>query len=414
MSGIRASLRDSVVFVALAAAFVCCASGQTSTPSETRDAAPSANSNLGLSRPGKGVNRVTVAQLEQILSQDRARPDAEVASRISQMELTERLSSTRLQELANDLPGERSRQELTALADSSAFLPLPAAEIPAVPPPDPGTQSEWLRSAVSYAGRMLTKLPNFFATRDVTLFADSPAHQESSVFFPYQPLHSVDRSTATVLYRDGREVIDSNAPGGRKPSAAPVGLITSGEFGPILATVLSDAAKSSLTWSHWEQRNSGRVAVYRYAVPKEQSHYDVRFCCVPEGDGMGLYRQRSAYHGEITVDPANGAILRVTLQASLNPIFPMEKADIAVEYGPVEIGGRTYVCPTKSIAIAKAHVEPHNDQAKPQFRGMLSEESNANALPLQVLMNDIAFGEYHVFRSEARVLPADPPTQNER
>jgi len=51
------------------------------------------------------------------------------------MELSERLSSPRLQKIQADLPGEKSRTALLVLADASAFLQLPAAEISTTPPP---------------------------------------------------------------------------------------------------------------------------------------------------------------------------------------------------------------------------------------------------------------------------------------
>jgi hypothetical protein len=46
------------------------------------------------------------------------------------VELTERISSTKLSWWKARLPGERSRAALIAVADKSAFLALPAAEFP--------------------------------------------------------------------------------------------------------------------------------------------------------------------------------------------------------------------------------------------------------------------------------------------
>jgi hypothetical protein len=51
--------------------------------------------------------------------------------------------------------------------------------------------------------------------------------------------------------------------------------------------------------------------------------------------------------------PGTGAILRMTMEAelgwirepNLNPVLPAKGAAMMVEYGPVEIGGRKYVCP---------------------------------------------------------------------
>jgi hypothetical protein len=78
--------------------------------------------------PALGAKRITVAQLEQTLVSVHAEPDAKVASQLSNLELTERLSAARLARLEADLPGEKARQELMILADASAFLNLPATD----------------------------------------------------------------------------------------------------------------------------------------------------------------------------------------------------------------------------------------------------------------------------------------------
>ena len=88
--------------------------------------------------------RVSVAQLEQTLSAAHGSPDAAVAQQLSGLELTERLSPTRFARLKADLPGEKAREALTLLADSSAFLDLPVAEIPATPTPDPAAQRQMM------------------------------------------------------------------------------------------------------------------------------------------------------------------------------------------------------------------------------------------------------------------------------
>ncbi len=106
-------------------------------------------------------------------------------------------------------------------------------------------------------------------------------------------------------------------------------------FGPVLATVLVDAAQGKLAWSHWEQVAAAPLAVFRFAVPREKSHYEVEFCCVTADNGSyRVFRQFSGYHGEMAVDPATGAILRLTLEADLKPADKIVRSDILVEYGP--------------------------------------------------------------------------------
>ena len=39
------------------------------------------------------------------------------------------------------------------------------------------------------------------------------------------------------------------------------------------------------------------------------------------------------------------------MEADLNGDLPLVRSDILVNYGIVEIGGRTYICPVQSVAI---------------------------------------------------------------
>jgi VWFA-related protein len=352
----------------------------------------------GLTLPAFAAKRVTVGQLEQALTAAQGKPDAEVARQLSDMELTERLSSAKLSSWKAALPGEKAQQALLALADQSAFLDPPAAEIPSTPAPDLAAQRQMLALTVNYVGKTIPQLPNFLATRVIASFEDTPLLQNTDLSTtPYQPLHSVGNSSATVLYRNDREVVDTGAVKDKQPQ----GLTTWGVFGPILGTVLVDAAGSKLAWSHWELGASGLQAVYSYAVPKDKSHYRVDFCCVAEQDStraanLRPFSQFAAYHGEIAIDPATGTILRLVLMADMKSGDPVAKSGIVVEYGPVEIGGKTYFCPVKSVSSTLAQTLQFN----PRYLTPVAEQLQ----PLQTLLNDVAFEQYHVFRAEATVI----------
>jgi hypothetical protein len=149
----------------------------------------------GFMLPAYGARRVTVDRLKQTLAGAHSLPDAEVARQLSDLELTERLSRAKLKGLETDLPGEKSRLALMILADTSAFLDLPAAEILAQPAPAAA----------------------------------------------YQPIHLVGDSNVTVIFRDGHEVLEKS---NFDPRVRP--LTTAGVFGPILGTVVVDAARSKL------------------------------------------------------------------------------------------------------------------------------------------------------------------------
>jgi VWFA-related protein len=371
----------------------------------------------GISLPAVAARNITVEQLQQVLSATHGKADAKVAKQLSDLQLTERISAARLSRWEADLPGPESRRSLVLLADVAAFLEPPAAEIPATPAPDFAAQRRMIALTVDYATKTLHQLPNFFATRDTVRFEDTPQRFRADTSeIPYQPLHPVGRSTDTILYRDGNEVVDARGAKGKNQPATQ-GLITTGVFGPVLGTVLVDAAQGKLAWSHWEQDAAGPLAVFRFAVPREKSHYEVEFCCVTSDNGSyRVFQQFSGYHGEMAVDPSNGAILRLTLEADLKPADKIVRSGILVEYGPVEIGGKTYICPLKSVSISDAPALDPNAFELQRYRGGALLEHDRQTAPthLRTMLNDVVFEQYHLFHANARMLAGNngAPAEN--
>ena len=360
--------------------------------------------------PVHATRPVTIQQLKRALTSARGKSDAKVSRMLSGLELTERLSAERLSGLEADLPGVESRRSLVLLADLSAFLPPAPTEIPAAAIPDLATQRQVIARVVDYAAKTIHQLPNFIATRDTIRFEDTPAEQTIfASLTPYKPLRAVQDYSTIAYYRDGNEV-DSTSLGDKKSTLPARGLITSGEFGPIISTVLLDAAQGEMAWSHWEVGRSEPLAVFRFRISREQSHYKLKFCCVAR-EGNGVIEQSTGYHGEIAVDPTSGAIFRLTLQADLSRDDEIVRADILVQYGAVEIGGQLYICPVKSISVSVAALS-HMMYLRNATRYAPSElDQSQNRAQQQTLLNDVVFDNYHVFRSDVRMLTGDSTSE---
>ncbi len=352
---------------------------------------------VGIALPAFAAKPVTVTQLEQVLVAAQGQPDTKVAEQLSELELTERLSEARRLRWEAELPGPESRQALMVLADMSAFLNLPAIDIPATPTPDLAEQQKMIALSAAFAKKTISRLPNFFATRETIRFKEDRGIFRDSYSLVPQPIHMVDRSKDTVLYRNGREVVDLTATERKKYGLATPGLTTSGVFGPILGMVLMDIAHGTLAWSHWEQGRTGQLAVFRYNIPMDKSHYEVELASV--------FQDRPGYHGEFAVDPANGDILRLTLESDLRPSDPISRSAILVEYGPVEIGGKTYICPLKNVSIETAKTE--SSPGTGQYGVIFHAGGQAGPPHLRTSLNDVAFERYHIFRADARVLTGD-------
>lgn len=353
--------------------------------------------------PATAATPVTVAQLQQWLDAARGARDGKIAAQLSKLELTERASSAQLAQWMAEFPGKHTREALTELADASAFLDLPEAEIPPDRDPDPKMQHQLLNEAIDYVNKALTKLPNFYATRETIHFEDTLPHQSfESVATAgsarggsrsmgmagmtvretdYQPLHKTVVYSAVVRYRDGAE----ESAASKERDQHTTGLTTSGEFGPILYIILRDSVAGTITWSHWQKSASGSIAVFRYKVPREESHYKVQM----QG-AKAAQEIFPAYHGEIALDPVNGTILRLTVMSDLAPPYQAAAADILVEYAPVTIGAHIYVCPVRGVAFSK----------------MPAVQASGEVLSstLQTQMNEVSFKDYHLFRGDARIL----------
>jgi hypothetical protein len=296
---------------------------------------------------------VTIDELQSLLASAHGESDENLAREIENSELTERLNLAQLQRLLAGLPGNRSREALLVLADASAFRDPPQSEIPPKEAPDLASQRQMISLAVNYVKKTRYELPNFYATRVTTSF-----RREIDLSSP-KPLHLVGKYSDSEIYRNGQQLRKS------RPHFRASGLTTSGEFGPILSTAILDASAGNLRWSHWEQGGTGPEAVFVYAVSAKESHYLVQ-------------DQVTAYNGEIAIDPSSGAILRIVFKAAPGPDNPLDVARIVVEYGPVELGGKSYICPLRGIA-------------------------HSQGLQMKWL-NDVAFKDYHLFRSEMRIL----------
>ena len=68
-----------------------------------------------------------------------------------------------------------------------------------------------------------------------------------------------------------------------------------------------------------------------------------------------------------------------------------------MQYGPVDIGGKTYICPIRSEAIAQVHVSLESVSGTIPTTAM-------NHGPIRTRLNEVTFTHYHIYRGESRIL----------
>lgn len=342
------------------------------------------------------LKRMSLEELQRIVELDES--DATKANQLKGAELTQRLSEGRVATLFTIVHGKRTRQQLRILADASSFLDPPADEILAAPPPSPDEQQHMISMTASYLTSAIHKLPDFLARRVITRYQETPMFPASGVH--YQPLHQTAISTTTVHYLHGQEDADAE---GHSLRLGNSDLITYGVFDAALQNVL-DAINTNgrLTWIRWEEENAGRAAVFRSTVPVDQSLRRAMMCCLPDGGGTQAYQRYASYQMEIAIAPDSGAILRLSFQFDLQSTSPLSRSDIMIEYGLVQIGGRTYDCPLRSVSI---------NRARSVWVPSWWDESFRSYGPYTTLLNDSSFDRYNIFRSESRILTGFTPAE---
>jgi hypothetical protein len=278
--------------------------------------------------------KIAVDRLPQVLETLRTLSDSEAAKRLSGMELSARLSSANPAELRSLVHGKKANEAFTVLANRSAFLPPPAAEIADAPAPAVQEQRRMLDRTIHYLQETLLRLPDLFATR-TTVRYEEPAQKKDQTWkiaAADQSLHPVATESVTVLVRNSKETTEGDARAANHQHGRERSLIAEGTFGPMLAQVLVDVADphSQLKWGRWERDAQGQRAVFRYVVPREFAHFEVSFCCLADPDGTVPFNTTAAYHGEITIDPETGAVYRITAEADLLPRLPIDRSEVMV------------------------------------------------------------------------------------
>lgn len=340
--------------------------------------------------PVWAAKKATIQDLRLLVKslQETRKGDAEVATRLKEVDLGEQLTTPTRKELEQLVPGPDSVEQLVILQGRTAMLPPPAAELPTAPAPDTATQKAILSKAVEFVTNVYMKNPRVSAVRATTRYQDGVTQIATNSGMTnnmpsdrrnWEPINKyllpLGTTRSTTEMEKGAELprpVKQDAPWGRN------GQISEGGPGPILSVILQEAAASgTIRWERWEVVRGHQAAVFAFNVPKKKAHYEVHYCCFPvtqdtgrmgyEGTGANLqfnvtwkdFRSMVGYHGELYVDPNSGTILRVITEAELKPTDFVHQEDMRIDYGPVAVHGETYVLPIEAFTLNE--VVPNGD-----------------------------------------------------
>lgn len=319
---------------------------------------------LGVAALRLGVaEKATVQQLQSALAAARAanEPDKQIAQKIEAMTLTERLTDATLAALLQSKTGPDTQQELQIQADRSAFLEPPTSELPNAPRPAMSDQRLMIAHAVNYTAGFIQALPNFICTEIIRRLDDDPTRPVKKSE-KWKNIQLRDTLTEQLTFNHGEESSTFQMVNGRPYHGKQeiMGMVTRGEFGEMLSSMLLGRSGLKAWWSHWEIIGGKRLAVFHYAVDKAHSQYAVSYCCHEIKTPNGIKVPNTiftAFRGELFLEPTTGKIFRVTWQTVNLPAgFPTRQTSTAVDYGPVSISGRTYMCPLRSLSTSDSEM----------------------------------------------------------
>ena len=326
----------------------------------------------------------TVSELEQTLTEARAghRSDLEIAQELDSIELSERLTDTefvRLQALLD--PNSQSATALQLVADQSIFFKPSPNELTDTSVPDSKARMQILTATVDYVSKLFSTLPNLLATRTTTSYSNISEGRKKGETIVSADLHKIKTISLETSIRNDEIDVSNKDP---RLKHRKEDMNSRGEFGALLAVILSDTRSGKVFWNYWEPSLTGKLAVFGFEVPKSASHYTF-------DDAHRI--DHPAYHGSLWIEPASGAVDRLFLEVEPDAEMSVHFGTM-VQYGPVKIDDKTFLCPVRSVAIEKAAA----------FRDDLMR--SAPSQPLGKWLNETTFTNYHRFASTAQIITA--------
>lgn len=364
------------------------------------------------------TTKATVQQLDRLLADmhKHSKTDDQVANALREIELTEQLLPSMMNSFVQYQPGPQTIVQIRVLALSSALLPPPPADLPETPPPDQATQAAIIARATDYTAKQFELAPKLTSDKLTLRYQNGEAfvraangagshmaYSDLGLDPASQYLRFFGQTSASIATQGGVELppkTSNQDPGGPNGQISPVGA------GPILSSVLREVGPEKITWLRWETVGSERLAVFSFAVNRKLSHYQVNYCCFPKTENVGShigmtpngvssggkpptsenfgtatffepFNSTVGYHGELFVDPETGTVVRLIVQAELKPTDFILQEDTRIDYGTVEVGGKSCVVPTRNILLTTM-VPSGNSFAKFTTRRTLFDVSYSN------------------------------------
>ena len=288
---------------------------------------------------GSSVNDV-VALVRSAIEHKRA--DAQVAKALHKMDLIERLDDRVVEELESAGAGPMTVVELERLQTASQHLKKPSVPPQFASPPEPSPQEQAgvIEEARKIALDYSSKLPDFICTEVVSRYMD-PSGKDS---WKLRDTLTVDLSFFKQ-HEKYKLVMINNRPTDKSFESAG-GQVSEGEFGSLLGAVFLPASKTDFVWDHWTTLRKRPAHVYFFRITIFDSNFTLVF-----RTKVGTEKTVAGARGFVYVDRDTHMVMRIAREAESMPRdFPVQEANLSVDYGFTEVGGRPYLLPLRAVS----------------------------------------------------------------
>jgi hypothetical protein len=366
------------------------------------------------STPALAGKKISVSQLEDLLRsmQQDKKSDVDMSTSLKQVELSEELTRSRMNGLVRYVSGPLATEQIYVLEARSASMAPPVSDLPPAPGPDAAAQKVMLAKTGAYVSGIYAQLPSLTATRTTIRFQDnveavaassgitgSATEVVTTAGFSNAAsfIHYINSTEEQVAIQHGAE--QRIGPATKTPWGANK-MIALMEPDPSLVVVHKEAEESgTIEWLRWELVNGKQMAVYSFAVPKKQSRLELDVCCFPVvkqagiatfytaltaptlgagGSGGGVagnfqtntdwhnFKTTAPYHGKFFVDPETGIVVRMIVEAELNPSDVVHQVDTRIDYGAIKVRDNVLIVPVKTFI--NTEVVPNGDSGSGGYK----------------------------------------------
>jgi hypothetical protein len=242
-----------------------------------------------------------------------------------------------------------------------------SADDPSGPPRSP--EDVLLDRAREYAAQYIENLPNFLVDQHVYRYRGEGLRPEWK---------RQDQIQVEVMYIDGKEDYGNVRRNGRllrKGSPEETGTWSTGELGSFLVMLLGASPQPKFKAAEEPVEFDGVLArAYDFTAHTEPGNWEIRI------GGTA----RPPFQGRIWVEEEAGRVLRIEMDSrQLPPTYAVDKVELAIDYGWVEIAGQRYFMPVRSENLSC-------------YRGNVT-----------CMRNEIFFRNYRKFGVESQVLQVE-------